>query len=265
MELTAEQCRIVGCLIEERATPQNYPLTLNSLRLACNQSTNRDPIVDYDDHLVESTLTSLREQGLTRIVYSTSNRAAKYRHVLDEVLRLEGDEISVLCVLLVRGPQTPRELRDRTERLHGFGDLGAVQETLDRLASRDEPLVLRLERRPGQRDERYIHLLGDDDVTADLEGGHHERDVPRGEHRYATSYEPRHDAGDDRDDRFDGRADERYEAQPTSPASSSSSSSSSSSTPAGPTTEDLQLEIDALRDELAELRAQFDVFRSQFD
>ena len=247
MDLTAEQCRIVGCLIEkERATPQNYPLTLNSLRLACNQSTNRDPIVDYDDHLVETTLTSLREQGLTRIVYSTSNRAAKYRHVLDEVLRLEGDEISVLCVLLVRGPQTPRELRDRTERLHGFGDLGAVQETLDRLASRDEPLVLRLERRTGQRDERYIHLLGDADATqaAHDDRGWERADSPERSERPERSFNAE-------------RSGYGAAAMPATPAAPAP--------PSGPTAEELQLEIELLRDELAELRAQFDVFRSQFD
>src|SRR5690348_4569323 len=118
MELTAVQGRVIGCLIEkERATPQNYPLTLNALRLACNQSTNRDPVVDYDDHTIEAALGTLREQGITRIVYSTSNRAAKYRHVLDEVLKLEDDELAAICVLLLRGPQTLGEIKQRTERL----------------------------------------------------------------------------------------------------------------------------------------------------
>lgn len=234
MELTAEQCRIVGCLIEkERATPQNYPLTLNSLRLACNQSTNRDPVVDYDDHLIESELASLREQGVTRIVYSTSNRAAKYRHVLDEALRLEDDELAALCVLLLRGPQTQGEIKGRTERLHAFADLGAVQETLDRLASRDEPLVRRLERRPGQKDARYIHLLGDLATT----------DAIQDDHTYRGGYQDDPPAYGDR--------------APSPPAYAPA--------PTGPSNDDLQAEIDALRDELAELRAQFDVFRSQFD
>src|SRR4051794_15072598 len=153
-------CRVLGSLIEkERATPQNYPLTLNALRLACNQSTNRDPVVDYDDHTVETTLAELRERRLIRIVYSQSNRAAKYRHVLDEVLHLGADELAVLCVLLVRGPQTAGEIRGRSERLFPFADLAAVNVVLDRLIDRHTgALVARLERQPGQKDARYVHL-----------------------------------------------------------------------------------------------------------
>ena len=165
MQLTPVEQRVIGCLIEkERATPQNYPLTLNSLRLACNQSTNRFPITDYDDGVLDATVTGLKEQGLLRFVYSTSNRATKYRQVLDEALRLEGDEIAALCVLFLRGPQTVGEIKGRTDRLHPFADLGEVQATLDRLASRDEPLVIRLERQPGQKDARWAHLLGDETV-----------------------------------------------------------------------------------------------------
>jgi uncharacterized protein len=156
-------CRVLGSLIEkERATPQNYPLTLNALRLACNQSTNRDPVVDYDDHTIEASLAWLREQRLIRIVYSPSNRAAKYRHVLDEVLGLADDEIAVLCVLLLRGAQTAGEIKGRTERLFAFPDLAAVNETLDRLITRESgALVVRLERQPGQKDVRYLQLVGD--------------------------------------------------------------------------------------------------------
>ena len=156
-------CRVLGSLIEkERATPQNYPLTLNALRLACNQSTNRDPVVDYDDHTVETTLGELRERRLIRIVYSQSNRAAKYRHVLDETLHLGADELAVLCVLLVRGPQTAGEIKGRSERLFAFVDLVAVNEVLDRLIGRfTGALVARLERQPGQKDVRYLQLLGD--------------------------------------------------------------------------------------------------------
>lgn len=156
-------CRVLGSLIEkERATPQNYPLTLNALRLACNQSTNRDPVVDYDDHQIETTLGELRERRLIRIVYSQSNRAAKYRHVLDEALHLGGDELAVLCVLLVRGPQTAGEIKGRSERLFAFADLAAVNQTLDRLIARHAgALVARLERQPGQKDVRYAQLLGD--------------------------------------------------------------------------------------------------------
>jgi len=156
-------CRVLGSLIEkERATPQNYPLTLNSLRLACNQSTNRDPVVDYDDHTVETSLGDLREHRLIRIVYSQSNRAAKYRHVLDEALHLGDDELAVLCVLLVRGPQTAGEIKGRSERLFAFADLAVVSETLDRLmASASGALVVRLDRQPGQKDVRYAQLLGE--------------------------------------------------------------------------------------------------------
>jgi uncharacterized protein YceH (UPF0502 family) len=160
-DFTAVEVRVLGCLIEkERATPQNYPLTLNALRTASNQSTNRDPVVDYDDPAIEDALTSLRERKLTRIVYSTSNRAAKYRHVLDEELRLDDAQLAVLCVLFLRGPQTVGEIKGRTERLHAFSDLAEVQETLERLAAHHlGPMARRLERRPGQKDARYVHLL----------------------------------------------------------------------------------------------------------
>ena len=161
-------CRVLGSLIEkERATPQNYPLTLNALRLACNQATNREPVVDYDDHTIEASLAWLREQRLIRIVYSQSNRAAKYRHVLDELLHLGDDELAVLCVLLLRGAQTAGEIKGRSERLFGFADLAAVHQTLDRLAERDAgALVVRLERQPGQKDARYLQLLGDAGATS---------------------------------------------------------------------------------------------------
>lgn len=160
--LNSVERRVIGALIEkERATPQQYPLTLNSLRLACNQSTAREPVVSYDDRTVEEALGSLRSAGWIRIVYSPSNRAAKYRHVLDEVLHLDDAAVAVLCVLLLRGAQTSGEIKGRSERLHSFADLGEVEATLDRLATLDEPLVVRLERRPGQKDARWSHLLGE--------------------------------------------------------------------------------------------------------
>lgn len=167
LALDPVEVRVLGCLIEkERATPQSYPLTLNSLRLACNQSTNRHPVTDYDDSLLDVTVTELKDRGLLRFVYSTSNRATKYRHVLDEVLRLTGDELAVLCGLMLRGPQTVGEIKGRSDRLHEFGNLSEVQEVLDELARRDpDPLVTRLERQPGQKDARWAHLLG----TSDLE------------------------------------------------------------------------------------------------
>ena len=159
-ELDSVERRVLGALIEkERATPQ-YPLTLNSLRLACNQTTAREPVVSYDDRTVEEALASLRAAGWTRIVYSPSNRAAKYRHVVDEVLGLDHSETAVLCVLLLRGAQTSGEIKGRSERLHTFADLKEVETTLEGLAARSDPLVVRLERRPGQKDARWSQMLG---------------------------------------------------------------------------------------------------------
>lgn len=165
--LSPEELRVLGCLAEkERATPQNYPLTLNALRLACNQTTGREPVVNYDDHTVEAAVTSLKDKGLVRFVYSTSNRATKYRHILDERLALDSAELAALTVLVLRGPQTLGEIKGRTERLHTFVDLASVEVTLDRLAARDEPLVMRLPRQPGHKEARYVHLLGRDKAEA---------------------------------------------------------------------------------------------------
>lgn len=159
--LTLEEQRVLGCLIEkERTTPDQYPLTLNSLRLACNQSSSRHPVVAYDDFTVQRALDSLRERGMTRIVHSVHNRATKYRHVADEALRLGEQELALISVLLLRGPQTAAELRTRTERLVRFDSVDEVERVLDRLASRDEPLVTRLARQPGQKETRVAQLLG---------------------------------------------------------------------------------------------------------
>jgi uncharacterized protein YceH (UPF0502 family) len=161
VELTATERRVLGCLVEkERTTPQSYPLTLNSLRLACNQTTARDPVVSYEDREVEEALTSLRAAGLIRIVHSPHNRAMKYRHVLGDVLEIDEGEVALLAALVLRGPQTVGELHARTERLHGFDGMADVQRTLEALAAREEPLAVRLERRPGQKDARWAHRLG---------------------------------------------------------------------------------------------------------
>ncbi|HEY4276702.1 MAG TPA: YceH family protein [Conexibacter sp.] len=159
MEPDAVEIRVLGCLIEkQRTTPDAYPLSLNALRLACNQSTNRDPVVQYDEAVIRDALQHLYRRGWTRLTSGHGSRAAKYRHLLDEALGLSPDEISLLAVLMLRGPQTPGELKQRSERLHSFGDLAAVQATLERLAERD--LAVRLARRPGQKEERYQQLLG---------------------------------------------------------------------------------------------------------
>jgi uncharacterized protein YceH (UPF0502 family) len=147
-------------------TPDSYPLTVNALTAACNQTTNRYPIVHFGEQDVTTALTSLRERSLTRIVYSPSNRAPKHRHVVDEAWRLTPDESAVLCVLFLRGPQTEGELKGRTERMHSFTDLAEVEATLDRMAARDDPLTVRLPRQPGQKDARYAHLVaGEPDLT----------------------------------------------------------------------------------------------------
>jgi len=172
--LRAEEVRVLGCLLEkEAATPEYYPLTLNSLRNACNQSSSRNPVVSYDDGEVSAALATLREKGLIRVVYSPSNRAAKYRQVTDEAYGLDDRGRAVMCLLLLRGPQTVGELRTRSDRLCSFGSLEEVERVLDGLADRDDPLVVRLARAPGQKEARFAELLtGHAGSPTDHAGGH---------------------------------------------------------------------------------------------
>lgn len=164
MEPDAVEIRVVGCLLEkQRTTPDAYPLSLNALRLACNQATNRDPVVEYDETTVVEALRRLALRGWTRLSSGAGSRARKYRHLLDEALDLDDAELSLLAVLMLRGAQTPGELKQRTDRLHAFADLAAVHDTLDRLV--DAGHVARLERRPGQKEERYEHLLGGEEAA----------------------------------------------------------------------------------------------------
>jgi len=159
MEPDAVEIRVVGCLIEkQRTTPDAYPLSLNALRLACNQATNRDPVVDYDEATVSEALRRLALRGWTRLASGAGSRARKYRHLLPEALGLQDDELALLAALMLRGPQTPGELKQRSERLHSFADLAAAQETLERLVERE--LVVRHPRRAGQKEDRYEQLLG---------------------------------------------------------------------------------------------------------
>jgi uncharacterized protein len=161
MDLDPVEVRILGCLIEkQRTTPDTYPLSLNSLRLACNQTTNRDPVMQLDETTIREALHRLSQRRFSRLASGHTSRAYKFRHLLDEALALGEDELAVLAVLLLRGAQTPGELKQRTERMHGFADLEAVQQVLDRLVERE--LVLRLVRRPGQKEERYLHRLSED-------------------------------------------------------------------------------------------------------
>ena len=160
MDLSAAEIRVLGCLLEkQRTTPDHYPLSLNSLRLACNQATNREPVVDYDDAILRDALHRLERRGYTRL--AGASRAAKYRHLLSEALPMSSAEQAVMCVLMLRGPQTPGELKQRGERIHAFAGLDEVHETLAALIGRD--LVAQLGRRPGQKEDRYTQLLGESD------------------------------------------------------------------------------------------------------
>jgi len=161
MNLSPPEIRVLGCLLEkQRTTPDAYPLSLNSLRLACNQSTNREPIVDYDDAIIRDALHRLERRGFTRLASGAGSRAPKYRHLLDEALPMDAGERAIMCVLMLRGPQTPGELKQRTERMHPFADLPAASATLQRLIERE--LATGLGRRPGQKEERYVQLLGEE-------------------------------------------------------------------------------------------------------
>lgn len=157
--LTEPEQRVLGCLIEKRfTTPDQYPLTLNALRLACNQATNRDPVVAYDEATVNAAAQRLTRYGLVRLASGHSSRATKYRHLAEEALGLGREEIALLAVLLLRGPQTPGELKSRSDRLVGFASLEALEEVLAQLVARG--YVQALPRRPGQKEERYVHTLG---------------------------------------------------------------------------------------------------------
>jgi uncharacterized protein len=161
VDTDAVEIRVLGCMIEkQRTTPDVYPLTLNALRAACNQTTNRDPIVSYDEPTIHAALRRLAQRGWARLASGPGSRAVKFRHLLNEALDVGDRELAVLCVLMLRGGQTPGELKSRTERMQAFESLDEVHETLDGLIGRE--LVTRLPRRPGQKEERYIQLLGGD-------------------------------------------------------------------------------------------------------
>jgi uncharacterized protein YceH (UPF0502 family) len=167
--LDSVQIRVLGCLLEkQQTTPDAYPLTLNSLRLACNQTTSRDPVVDYDEATVREAAQRLGQRGWSRLTSYHGSRSSKYRHILGDALGLSPDEQALLCVLMLRGPQTLGELKQRSEKLHPFADLNVVKETLDRLSERE--LGRWLERRPGQKEARYTHLLQGDEAAVDEPG-----------------------------------------------------------------------------------------------
>jgi uncharacterized protein len=166
VDADAVELRVLGCLVEkQRTTPDAYPLSLNALRLACNQSTNRDPVVDYDEPTIRGALERLSRRGWVRLASGSGSRAVKYRHLFDEALRLSDAEVSLLAVLMLRGPQTPGELKQRTERLHRFESPADVEVAVDGLVQRE--LVARLPRRPGQKEQRHTQLLGGDDEAGE--------------------------------------------------------------------------------------------------
>ena len=167
-QLTDVQVRVIGSLIEKEATtPDNYPLSLNALTNACNQTSNREPVVDYDEDTVLHAVEALRKQNLVRAVQQSGSRVMKYRHMMADTMTLEPRQAAAMCVLMLRGPQTVGEIKTRTERLASFDSLEQVEATLNDLIERQAgALVVRLPRRPGQKEARYAHLLAGD-VAAD--------------------------------------------------------------------------------------------------
>jgi uncharacterized protein YceH (UPF0502 family) len=230
VEPDAVEIRVLGCLIEkQRTTPDAYPLSLNALRVACNQATNRDPVVDYDEATVREATQRLAPRRWARQV--SLGRTPKYRHLLNEALNLAPDEISVLCVLMLRGPQTPGELKQRTGRLFDFADLADLQATLDRLVLRE--LAEELPRRPGQKEARFVQLIGGDEVERAPADG-----APAPHHRD--------------DDEAPAAA---YVAAPDAPPPATAS-------PSAEELDELRGTVTALRSEVAELRAALDRLRS---
>lgn len=222
MDLTSSEIRVLGCLIEkQRTTPDTYPLTLNALRMACNQATNRDPVVDYDEATVSAALRRTALRGWTRLTSGAGSRARKYRHLLPEALGVDDGELALLAVLMLRGSQTPGELKQRSERMHGFPDLAAVQATLDALVERG--YATRHPRRPGQKEDRFQQLLG----------GLGEDAPPAG---------PAPGSGDGGDD------------EPVASASASGTEAGPELVPAEDRLTRLERELAALRAELASLR-----------
>ena len=165
--LTETEVRVVGSLVEKQlTTPEYYPLTLNALTAACNQKSNRDPVMSLGETEIMAAVDRLRDENLVYLFYGSGSRTVKYKHMLPSVYELDAAGTAVMAVLMLRGPQTIGEIRERSGRMHEFGDLNEVQATLDDLSRRDEPLIVKLERQPGQKEARYAHLLsGSVDVT----------------------------------------------------------------------------------------------------
>ncbi len=176
--LSAEEQRVLGSLMEKaKTTPEYYPLTLNSLVSACNQKTSRKPVVNYDDNTVISTLDSLRKKGLVSTVTGGSSRVTKYKHNFAVLYPVIPAEVTIICLLLLRGPQTPGELNTNAGRMYEFESLDEVQSLLDNLADSEQPYVKQLKKRPGQKEARYAHLLGGNSIPDD-DDTHYETGSP---------------------------------------------------------------------------------------
>jgi uncharacterized protein len=233
--LDAVSVRVLGALVEkELATPDNYPLTLNALTAACNQTSNREPVMQLDETAVLAALDELTGRQLVRAVHRSDSRVRRYRHLLTETLSLHQEETAVLCVLLLRGPQTVGELRSRTSRLFEFRDLPHVEVTVQSLATLSTPLATQLPRQPGQKETRYAHLLaGPPDAPA----------------AQATPHAP-------------SQAWTAATATADTPAASATDPAGGAAPPDRMAA--LEAEVGGLRSELAELRQQFEEFRREF-
>jgi hypothetical protein len=234
IKLDEIEVRVLGALLEKEATtPDYYPLSLNALINACNQKSNREPVMTLDESAVRQALDTLNEKNLTGQVTSADSRVPKYAHRLQEVFNFDRREIALLCVLLLRGPQTPGELRARTERMYKFDDLGVVESALHRLMEREPPLVMKLARQPGTKESRYAHLL-----AGELE----EWSAPAEPSAVRYGAEPR----------TEGR---RVETQPvTSPGIQDEQRIAR-----------LESEVQSLRKDVMDLRQQLEYFRKQFE
>jgi uncharacterized protein YceH (UPF0502 family) len=270
VQLGAEQGRIIGSLIEKQlTTPQQYPLTLNSLVLACNQSSNRDPVVSYDDALVGTTLATLKTDGLVRFVHPSHGRSViRYRQVLDERLALDETELALLAVLLLRGPQTVGELRIRTERMASFDGIGGVESELARLAGRPDPLVQRLPRRTGQKEERWVELLTPEGARLDgLAGPTAAGEWPRSDTTPEVLSPQRANSPWSTEPRpvtTPGTATPGTATPATAtPSAAPTAAPAAGAVGTGPTVETLSIEVAELRGEVARLRAAFDDLREQ--
>ena len=222
------EIRVLGALLEKaRTTPDSYPLSLNALTSACNQASNREPVMALSEIEVSAAVDALRKRSLVRAIVRSGGGVTKYQHVMDVALGLVNRQLAVLCVLMLRGPQTAGELRTRTQRLHEYEDVADVESALEGLASREEPLVVRLPRRPGQREERWAHLLAGE----------------------AAAH----------------AAEERATSAASAATAAAHGASAGGAAPADDRVARLEGELEALRQEVAALRGELAAYRRQFE